>query len=200
MAPLFSPPRPTDRLTMQQQDAVRRELHFWPIFLTHSSAGRQAGRPLWRRIIEQLQAATQRTGKPNPSCVVSGEENARFSRKIGNSYSALSFLQILFGLKRVLLPAISKNVLRLGILYSPFLGSEETKSRFGAAAANFKCRNSAGGKMPRWRRTIRARASERAACSSKALKQNLNNAFVLNGGVAFPPSKMNQQNAELQYF
>ena len=41
-------------------------------------------------------------------------------------------------------------------------------------------------------------SSERAACSSKALKQNLNNAFVLNGGVAFPPSKMNQQNAELQ--
>ena len=150
--------RPTNYAAAgRSQEGVALLAHF-----SHSlfSQPRPAGRPLWRRIIEQLQAATQRTGKPNPSCVVSGEENARFSRKIGNSYSALSFLQILFGSKRVLLPAISKNVLRLGILYSPFLGSEETKSRFGAAAANFKCRNSAGGKMPRWRRTIRARASE----------------------------------------
>ena len=78
---------PTDQLTMQQQDAgEERELHFWPIFLTHSVFSR----PAWHRIIEQLQAATQRIGKPNPSCVVRrGEENARFSRKIGNSYASV---------------------------------------------------------------------------------------------------------------
>ena len=83
MAPLFSP-----RLTMQQQER-ERELHFWPIFLTRSLAGRPAWR---RRIIEQLQP---KESKNRQSCKIERHGNAGFGQRTGNFYFSLMIIRCL---------------------------------------------------------------------------------------------------------